>query len=84
MDLGIKVLKLPKFVIETALYDNHKIQPSTHEILSRWLKKQNSRREAYINLHAGLKKYQMNQLAALLKLWVEGVSTSMAPHERKF
>ena len=39
MDLGIKVLKLPKFVIETALYDNHKIQPSTHEILSRWLKK---------------------------------------------
>ena len=85
MELGIKVLGLPDFLIKTALYDNReKMQPATHEILSRWLKQQNSRREAYINLHAGLKKCEMSQLAAELKLWVEGVSTSMAPHERRF
>ena len=85
MDLGIKVLGLPDFLIKTAFYDNReKMQPATHEILSRWLKQQNSRREAYINLHAGLKKCEMSQLAAELKLWVEGVSTSMAPHERRF
>ena len=72
MDLGIKVLGLPDFLIKTALYDNRgKIQPATHGILSRWLKNQNSPREAYKNLHAGLGKSGMNQLAAELKQWVE-------------
>ena len=81
MDLGIKVLKQPDFVIKAALYNKKEIQDATYEVLSTWAKEQNNRREAYINLHAGLKKCEMTQLAAELKQWVEGVST---PDERKF
>ena len=75
MELGIKVLELPDFMMKTALYDNRdKMQPATHEILSRWLKAQNSRQEAYINLHAGLKKCEMKELAVKLTQWVEGTA----------
>ena len=75
MELGIKVLGLPDFLIKTALYDNReKMQPATHEILSRWLKAHTSRQEAYVNLHAGLKKGGMKELAVKLTQWVEGTA----------
>ena len=75
MELGIKVLGLPDFLIKTALYDNReKMQPATHEILSRWLKAQNSRQEAYVNLQAGLRKCGMKELAVKLTQWVEGTA----------
>ena len=69
--LGINVLKVPDFVIKTALYNKKEIQLATHEILSTWLKQQCSRQEAFINLHTGLKKFEMNQLAAVIKELVE-------------
>ena len=74
-DLGIKALKLPKYIIQAALY-NHRtsIQDAAHSVLSTWLKDQPSRKDAYRNLITGLQKAQMNQLAAELQYWVEGVS----------
>ena len=87
MDLGIKVLGLPEFVIKTALFDNReKLQAATHELLSRWLKQQNNRLEAYMNLQVGLRKCRMNQLAMELKQWVEGTTADIAltAEEREF
>ena len=78
MDLGIKVLKQPDFVIKTALFNKKEIQDATYEVLSTWEKGQNSRREAYINLHTGLRENGMKQLAAELKRWVEGTSAETA------
>ena len=78
MDLGIKVLRLPEFVIKTALYNKKEIQPASHDVLSNWLKQQNNRREACTDLHTGLRKCGMNQLASLLKQWVEGTAAEIA------
>ena len=73
MDFGIKGLGLPDIKIKTAKYDHSdSIQAATYELLSTWLKKQTDRQEAYMNLLAGLKRAQMNQLAANLRTWVEG------------
>ena len=73
MDLGIKGLGLPDFKIKTAMYDHSdSIQAATYELLSTWLKKQTDRREAYKNMCAGLKRAEMNQLAANLRTWVGG------------
>ena len=72
MDLGIRVLGLPECVILTTIFDNSdKIQPATHAVLAKWLQQQDNRREAYVSLNAGLRKYGMNQLAAELRQWVE-------------
>ena len=74
-DFGIKCLGLPDFKVKTAMYD-HKdsIQAASHELLSTWLKQQPSRQEAYVNLLEGLKRAQMERLAAELKSLVKGVS----------
>ena len=84
MDLGVKVLELPDFLIKTAMYDNTgKIQPATHETLSRWLKNQNNRQEAYKNLYTGLGRSGMNQLAAELKQWVERTAAQTLEERRQ-
>ena len=78
MDFGIKVLKHRKDAITRALSDNQeKLQPATHELLSGWREKQSSQQKAYVTLHAGLKKCEMNQLAAELKRWVEGTTAEI-------
>ena len=79
MDLGIKVLKHPDFVIQGALYSNKEISLAAHELLRRWAEEQYNRRKAYINLHAGLRKCEMKQLAAELKLWVEEGTSTLIP-----
>ena len=73
MELGIKVLKFPADTIKAAMFD-HKdsIQTATHALLSKWLKEQLSRQEAYLSLLEGLKNAQINQLASNLRIWVEG------------
>ena len=40
MDLGLKVLQLPDFVIHSALYQKNPFQPAAQEILKVWHKKQ--------------------------------------------
>ena len=84
MDFGIKALQLPDFKIKSAMYD-HKdsIQSATHELLSTWLKQQPNRQEAYVNLKAGLKRAQMNQLANELQCWVEKVTVELTYLESK-
>ena len=75
MEFGIKVLNFPKHTINQALHDYHNnIKAASHELLSTWLKQQPSRQEAYMNLFEGLKRAQMERLAAELKSLVKGVS----------
>ena len=63
MELGIKVLNFPKDTIKQTRHDHRdSIQAATHELLSKWLKKQPTRQEAYMNLQAGLKRAQMHHL----------------------
>ena len=78
MNLGIKVLGLPDFLIKTALYNKKEIQFATYDVLSNWLQQQNNRREAFIKIHAGLIRAEMNQLATELKQWVEGTEAEIA------
>ena len=74
MELGIKVLKFPEETIKATMFD-HKdsIQAATHKLLSKWMGQQSSRQEAFMNLETGLKRAQMNFLAADLRTWVEGL-----------
>ena len=84
MDLGIKALKLPDFKIKSALFDHqNSIQAASHKVISFWSQQQPNRQDAYIALHTGLKEAKMHQLAAELKLWVEGTveKTSTAMKE---
>ena len=74
-ELGTRVLGFEKHIIYTALY-NHRtsIQDAAYNVLSIWREHYQSSQVAYINLQAGLKRAQMNQLAAELQSWVEGIS----------
>ena len=71
---GTNGLRVPEHVIDTALYNYRTcIQDAAHSVLSMWLKQQPNRQEAYMNLQAGLKRAQMNELAALVRKWVGAV-----------
>ena len=56
-DLGIKVLKLPKHVIDTALY-NHRtdIREAAQDVVSTWRKQQQNQQDVFNILHAELEK----------------------------
>ena len=77
MYLGIKVLGFEEYVMENALGKKKEIPMATREVLSMWMKKQNSRQEAYKNLYTALGKHEMNHLAAQLKQWVEGTAAEI-------
>ena len=79
MKLGLKVLKLPDFVIESAIYKNNPFPPPAHEILKVWLKKQDVPEQAYHNLITSLKQCQMNDLVTEVRKWVEGTPDNWAP-----
>ena len=72
-NLGTKALKVPEYIIDTALY-NHRtsIQDAAHDVLSTWRKQYQSSQEAYLDLLAALKRAKMNQLATQLRMWVQG------------
>ena len=76
VNLGVKVLKLPKFIIRAAIYNKKEIQDAAHEVLNTWLKKQENREEAFNNLQSALLENEMNQLAAELRLWRYGGTAS--------
>ena len=56
-DLGTKVLKLPQFVIDRALY-NHRtdINEAAHVVVSRWCQNQENQQDAFDILQAELQK----------------------------
>ena len=66
MDLGIKVLDLPRRTIQSALSDKKEIQPAAFKILNSWQEKQENAEEAFITLCTLLRKNNMNQLATEL------------------
>ena len=72
MELGIKVLELPDYVVKTALYNKKEIQLATHEVISDWSKQQANRFEAYTALKQVLEKSKFMSLAGELQQWVEG------------
>ena len=84
-EFGIKVLTFKEDTIKAAMYDHSgSIQAATRKLLSKWLKQQLTRQKAYINLLTGLKRAQMNQIAAQLRKWVEGIDhPSQISGERK-
>ena len=75
--LGMDGLGLRQRVIDAALYNKKDIQSATREDLSTWFKGQNNRREAFLNLHAGLRKCEMNHLAFDLKQWVDSETAEL-------
>ena len=74
IDLGVNVLNLPEYKIQSALYDKKEIPSATHKLLTMWLQQQTNRHDAYNTLHFALKKAGDNMLAARLKQWVKGVT----------
>ena len=54
VNLGVKGLKLPEFIIKAAIYNKNEIQDAAHEVLHTWLNKQNNREEAFNNLQSAL------------------------------
>ena len=74
-ELGIKALKLPEFIIKSALYNHSQsIQSAAHDVLSTWLKQQQGdRHTAYTTLRTALQKCDdLKSMAAELEIWVMG------------
>ena len=71
-DLGLKVLQIRDFKIESALTDKRNINPAAHRVLQTWVSGQNNPCEAYTNLVSGLRSNELNALAGELTKWVEG------------
>ena len=71
-DLGIKVLKIRDFKIQSALTDKKSINLAAHRVLQTWVSGQNNRCDAYTNLVSGLRSNAFNALAGELTRWVEG------------
>ena len=83
-ELGIKTLKLPEFIIKSALYNHSRsIQSAAHNVLSTWLKQQQGDRQmAYTTLHTELLECDaFRSMAAELEQWVMGTvkETQISP-----
>ena len=75
LNLGIKGLKLPRHIIQSAVHNHkHNIQEAAYAVLTTWANQQETVLEAYVNIMAALKNCKMNQLATELRQWVEGVT----------
>ena len=73
-DLGSRALGVRQHIIGTALFNDRTcIQDAAYNVLSTWLKGQPSRQEAFMSMQTGLKRARMNQLAADLRMWVQGI-----------
>ena len=82
-DLTVKGLKLPEYMVKTAVYNKKEIQDAAREVLRTWLKKQTNKEEAFTNMMIALRRCEMNSLAAELRLWKEGRSTSPSLSESR-
>ena len=70
-DIGLKVLKICDFKIESALTDRTNINLAAHLALKTWARDQNNRCEAYTNLVSALRSNGFKDLAGKLTQWVE-------------
>ena len=69
-ELGTNALGVRERTIDTALY-NHRtsIYDAAHDVLSTWWKQYESNEKAFMDLQAGLRRADKNELAALLRKW---------------
>ena len=72
MMLGVEILDLPKYTVDAAV-TNHRnsIQSAVHDVLRTWMRRQNTRREAYDTLMKGLLENKWDNLATELQGWPE-------------
>ena len=66
VEVGVKSLKLPDFIIKSALYNHKDINSAAHDVFRSWRQKQNNDQEAYITLKAFFRQHGFNNLAAVL------------------
>ena len=73
LNLGLQVLKLRAYQVDS-IWNKRKPDANltARELLQKWLLQFENRTEAYMSLYDALTKNDMNQLAALLRKWVEG------------
>ena len=62
-DLGLNVLRLPGYKVDSALYNKKDIELAAHETLKTWMKNQETPKVVYQNLHRGLSNHGRRQLA---------------------
>ena len=72
--LGLKILKIPEYNVDSALYNEREIHDAVHKVLKVWYQSQNNRQEAYRNLYTTLYSNGWKLLAGELKHWVEGTT----------
>ena len=75
--LGRDVLGLPNYEVRSVMH-NKKYALAAREILEEWRKNQNTRKEAYDNLHTALCNNGWNQLAEQLRQWAQGGKFSLS------
>ena len=78
VELGVRGLNLPEFIIDAAIYNKNEIQDATREVLQTWVKQQTNREESLVKLQTGLQKCEMNSLVAELRLWTEGRTEALS------
>ncbi len=75
--LGLEVLKLQDFEVDTAVENNKRIEEQAYHVLSTWREKQPTGEEAYRALYTGLVVHEdWKRLASDLQQWVEGGAES--------
>ena len=83
LDLGLKVLHLPGFTIDSSLYNQRDIELAANAALDLWRKNQRTPEEAYENLHQALLDNEWRNLAEELRFWVEGKTEAKVSEESK-
>ena len=66
LDLGLKALKIPCYILDATLTDTKDIQQTAYKILQTWSQQFETSREAHSVLLKSLKQCGMNKLASLL------------------
>ena len=66
VEVGVKSLKLPDFIIQSALHNHKDINSAAHDVFRSWRQKQNNDQEAYITLKTSFRQHGFNNLAAVL------------------
>ena len=83
LDLGLKVLQLPGFTIDSSLYNQKDIELAANAALDLWRKKFLCPEEAYKTLHQAFLDQEWKNLAEELRFWVEGKAEIKVSEESK-
>ena len=71
--LGVKVLEFPQHEVDSIWNKNKPdANPAAHELLKKFVRRYESRREALKEIADGLCKNDWNQFSKLFREWVEG------------